>query len=263
MREAIGPVTSLFVVVVLAAAGCGGGGDAPDAPAAVDAAAIDAQVAVDANPALACAGQSPPTGSGAVSIDGTVLAVEDYAVEPVTGAAVELRRRSDDGVVGQAVTTADGKFTIAAAAPVNGYFIVTSAGHLPTYAFDDMRQPTGDDALLLVADAAELARWYADAGGTYAAGARTLITAVRDCDHGTADIATVAVAPAPAELVYYDTTAMQWDPALTAATNGFALATDVAAAVTITPAFSGVTFPAEPIAALPDTLTIAVVSPYQ
>jgi hypothetical protein len=261
MRDAIDRVLVLSVVVLVAA--CGGGGDAPDAPTVGDAAAIDARPAVDAIPGLGCLGQPPPAGSGAVSIDGAVLAVEAYAVEPVAGAAVELRRRGDDGIVGQATTAADGKFTIAADAPVDGYFIVTSAGHLPTYAFDDIRQPTGDDALLLVADAAELARWYADAGDTYAAGARTVITAVRDCDHATADTATVAIAPAPGELVYYDAIAMQWDPALTAATNGFALATDVAGAVTITPAFGGVTFPAEPIAALPDALTIAVVSPYQ
>ena len=48
-------------------------------------------------------------------------------------------------------------------APFDTYFSIATPGRLPTHAYGDPLVG-GEDALLLVASAAEVAAWYADAG---------------------------------------------------------------------------------------------------
>jgi hypothetical protein len=264
MRLPISCITTLLI------AACGGGDGADpdgappiDGPGAPDAAAPDAGADATPGPALDCLGDPAPAPPGPVTLDGAVFAVVDYQVAPLPGAAVELHRAGDGAVVGQAVTGGDGRYTLDLAEPVAGTFVVAAAGYLPTRAHVDVALAGDPDPLLLVADAAELAAWYADAGATYAPGARTVIAMVRDCALDTAAGATLAAAPAGA-VTYYDPAAMRWDPALASAPNGFALATGLAAdAVTLTPALGVATFPPEAITALPDTLTLSFISPYQ
>lgn len=253
------------ILAVMIVAGCGGDpGVTVDAATGRDAAlaaALDAAPDAAAGPDLSCLGQPAPTGGGAMAIGGKVFAVDHYDVVPAVGAAVELRRTSDDGIVGQATAAGDGGFAIAAPGPVAGYFVVTATGHVPTRAFSDLPLTADDDALLLVADSAELARWYGDAGTVHVAGARTVVTAVRDCARHTIAGSTVGIAPASG-VVYYDQPGKRWNPALAASTNGFALATSTAASVTITPRHLAAVFPSETVAALPDVLTLFVTSPY-
>jgi hypothetical protein len=261
------PWPRLACLILALAAACGGDDpSSPDGTPAADApGAPDATIAVaDATPdPFACAGDPAPMPPGPIALDGAVFAVADYQVTALPGAAVELRRASDGAVVGQAVTGPDGRYTLDLAEPVAGTFVVTAAGYLPTRAHVDLPLAGDPDPLLLVADATELAAWYADAGATYAPGARTVIALVRDCGIHEAPGATLETAPAAA-ITYYDPVAQRWDPALTAAPSGFALATGLAAnAVALTARAGTATFPAEPITALPDTLTLALISPFQ
>jgi hypothetical protein len=250
-------------------AACSGGAtEQSDAPLPPDARLVDAAVASDVAtdgpaPALGCAGQQPPPGgAGPIAISGKVFAIDHYAVAPALGAAVELRRRSDDSLVGVATTGAEGVFTIAAPGPIEGYFVVTATGHLPTRAFSDTPFTGDEDAALLVADTAELARWYSDVGTSFVAGARTVVSVVRDCAREPITGSTVAIAPSPAKLAYYDAEAGRWDPALAASTNGVALAAQAAASLTITPSSGMTTLPSEQVAALPDVVTLVVISPF-
>ncbi|MBS1122997.1 MAG: hypothetical protein H6Q90_5225 [Deltaproteobacteria bacterium] len=262
---------NLLVLPVLVVLACSGDhAELPDAPLPADARpAVDVAAPPDVAPDplapdLACAGQPPPagTGTGPISITGKVFAIDHYEVAPAVGAMVELRRRSDDSLVGTATAGAEGAFAIAAPSPIAGYFVVTASGHLPTRAFSDTPLAADEDAALLVVDAAELARWYGDAGTSLAAGARTVVTVVRDCAREPIDDSTVVLAPAPATLVYYDDPGKRWNPALGAATNGIALATATAASLTITPRSGVTSLPAEPVEPLPDVLTLVVISPF-
>lgn len=260
----------LQISSLLVLAACGGGSAVPDAtpadvPEPVDAAPVDA--AIDAppdapGPNLACLGQPAPTAGATTAIGGKVFAVDHYAIQPAV-ASVELHRRSDGGLVGQATSAADGTFSIAVTGPVDGFFVVTATGKLPTRAFSDTPLATPDGALLLVADAAELGRWYGDAGVTFATGVRTVVGVARDCAGDAFAGSTFAIAPAPASVVYYDDANKRWQPTLAASTNGFVLATATAAALTITPHFGSTVLPAKQVAARPDELTLAVISPYE
>src|SRR5258706_15358993 len=121
----------LKISLCLLLGACGRGTPAgPKPPVADTAKPVDApaDAAIDAmGPDLSCLGQpAPGGGSGPIAITGKVFAVDHYAVAPTT-ATVELRRRSDDGLVGQAISAAaDGAFSIAAPGPVDGYFVVTA-----------------------------------------------------------------------------------------------------------------------------------------
>src|SRR6185503_16602236 len=102
-----------------------------------------------------------------------------------------------------AVSGLEGEFTLTGDAPLDAYLVVTAAGRLPSYVHvegDGMW--TGQDALVFVATAAELATWYTDAGTTYAGGARTVLAVMRDCDRDEASGATLGVTPAQ-PVVYY------------------------------------------------------------
>jgi hypothetical protein len=249
--------------MLLVVAGCGGSPVvAPDAAISIDA-APDARP--DANPDalealdLACVGQpaSPPA---TTAIRGKVFAVVNYEIQAEVGAAVELRRSSDDGLVAEATTGADGGFEFPVTAAVAGYFVVTATGRLVTRATSDTPLDGEQDALLLVADTAEVARWYGDAGTVHAAGARTAIVAVRDCARHTADGATLTAGAAP--VTYYDHLAKRWDPALAASTNGFALIPAAPASLAVTPAIGSTVFPTKTLAPIADQLALAVLSPY-
>jgi hypothetical protein len=222
--------------MLLVVAGCGGSPVvAPDAAISIDA-APDARP--DANPDalealdLACVGQpaSPPA---TTAIRGKVFAVVNYEIQAEVGAAVELRRSSDDGLVAEATTGADGGFEFPVTAAVAGYFVVTATGRLVTRATSDTPLDGEQDALLLVADTAEVARWYGDAG-------------------------TVHAAP----VTYYDHLAKRWDPALAASTNGFALIPAAPASLAVTPAIGSTVFPTKTLAPIADQLALAVLSPY-
>jgi hypothetical protein len=247
------------------AAGCGG-----DAAPAADARDVDAEVVVppdaaapDADPDapdLTCLGDAAATaGADPLAVTGKVFAVAGYQVTPAAGAAVELRRRGDGALLAQAAADAEGGFELAVAggAAIDAVVVVTAADHLPTRAFPADPLVGGEDLLLLVVDAAELAAWYQDAGDAYDPGDRTVLAAVVDCARDPIRGSTLTVAPAPAALTYYDDQAQVWDPALAASSNGFTLASGAAASVTLTSA----PLPPRTVPAAPDELTLALISP--
>jgi hypothetical protein len=235
----------------------------PDAPvvldAPVDTPAIDAP-AFD----LSCLGQPPPsTAPDPLPIAGKVFAIDHYQVVPVAGATVVLHRRADDGVVATAVTGSDGAYAMSIASggkAFDGYYIVTATGELPSRIDPGDPLTAGANALAVVATAAEIQRWYADAGATYTAAAPTLIAAVVDCQHAAVSGSTIAIAPT-APVTYYDGT--KWNPTLAASANGFALVPGAAATESITAAWQGHAFPARPAAAPASTLSLVLVTPYR
>ena len=259
---------SHLVLALGLVAGCGSpapGSDAapaPDAPPA-DGALPDAAMP-DADPdapALDCLGTEPPAvAADPLEVTGKVFAVAGYQVTAFEGAAVELRRRGDGALLGEATTDREGAFTLSVTggAAIDAVITVAADGQLATRAFPADPLVGGEDLLLLAVTAGELAAWYADAGDTYDPGDRTVLAAVVDCARDPIAGATVMVAPEPAALVYYDDDAPGWDPALAAADNGFALATGAAAEVTL------IADPLPPriVPAAPDELTLALISPH-
>jgi hypothetical protein len=258
-------------LVVLVLGACGGEAAAPDA-AEIDAREIDARevdaAVPDAEPGadLSCLGLPPrATASDPLAVGGTVFAVHELEVAQLAGASVTIRKRGDDAVLASATTDDEGRFdaTIASGgAVVDAYLVVAAAGYLATRAEPVTPLAGGEDVLLIVADSAEVGAWYATAGDAYESGMRTVITAVADCARDAVRGATVAIAPAPATITYYDDVAQAWDPRLAASSNGFALATDAAAEVTITAQSGADSFPPATIAPQPDTVTLAVVQPF-
>lgn len=259
-------------LLVLAACSSTSAPATPDAVPGTDARAIDAPVhlpidgAPDApGPDLACLGQPPPTTApDPLPVEGKLFAVENYEVAPVDGATVVLRRRGTDAVLAQATTAADGGFTMSVASggvPVDGTFTVAAAGYRTTRIDPGDPLSGGENALMLVAGDAELARWYAAAGAIYTPGSPTLLTAAVDCAHDTLDGSTIAVAPAAATVTYYDATTKQWDAALASSTNGFSLVTGPASAVSVTARLGATSLPPHDITVQANALTIAVLTP--
>jgi hypothetical protein len=261
---------SRVIVALALVAGLAAGCDGQPAPAS-DARDVDAEVPVapdaapppDADPDapdLTCLGDAAPTlAADPLQVTGKVFAIADYQVTAFEGAAVELRRRGDGGLVGQAATDAEGAFTISVAGGVaiDAVVVVAAAGHLPTRAYPADPLAGGEDLLLVVVDDAELAAWYQDAGDQYDAGDRTVLAAVVDCARDAIRDSPLAIAPEPDALTFYDDQAQQWDPVLTSASNGFALASGAAATVTLTSA----PLPPRDVPASPGELALALVSP--
>lgn len=257
---------------ILAACGGGGGASPPDAPSVADAKAPDAAPRPDAAespdaappPALACLGAAPPTTAADPLIArGKVFAVADYHVTALAGVPVTLHASGDDHVLGAATTGADGAFAISIASgghAIDGYLVADDGVHRPTYAFAGAPLDGAQDALLIVADDAELTRWYADAGDTWSASARTMIAAVTDCTPKSA-AASVTASPSPAHLVYYDPAAQRWDASLGASANGFVLLTHANVTETITAQVGSASFPAHTIATRAGAITLAVIPP--
>jgi len=263
----------LVVSVLFAVAACGSSPAAPDAPSHADARAPDGRAADAppdsppdaASPNLACLGQPPAaTASDPLPVAGKLFAVDHYNVAPVSGGTVVLRHHGNDAVLAQATTAADGSFAMQVASggvPVDAYFAISADGYRPTRVEPGDPLSGGENALMLVAADAELARWYTAAGATYASGARTLITANVDCDNATLPGSTVSIAPAPATTTYYDDVAKQWSSMLTASTNGFALVTGADATVTATAALGATQLPARTVAVPAGTVTLALLPP--
>lgn len=238
----------------------------PDARLLPDGAVADAVVPDAADPTLACLGQPPPaTAPDPLAVGGTVFSVVDLEIAQLPGATVEVRRRADDALLVEAVTDGEGRFDVEVSSgglPVDAYFQVVADGYLPTRGLPGYPLAGGENALLVAADAAEVAAWYAQVGDTYEPDARTVIAGVADCEgHGVAG-ASVTVAPPPATLTYYDDPARAWNPALEASTNGFALLTRPAASVAVTAAAGDLVFPGQQVAAPPGMLTMAVITPH-
>lgn len=255
------------VMVLMVVAACDPAEEAlPDAASvAVDAAAAVDAVAVDAPEGLACLGMVPiATAPDPMVVEGMVLGVVGYQVSPADAARVELRRRGDGAVIATADTAIDGRFAMTVATggvALDAWFVVEAAGRLPTHASPGEPLHGGESAFLLVADATEVAAWYRDAGATYAAGMRTMIASVKDCENDSPGGVTVDVAPAAGAVVYYDDEAQRWDPVLPAATNGFALAADAAASFELTARIGGLALPPRTVAAAPAALTLVLAGP--
>ncbi len=254
------------------AAGCSGDDDdVADAGPTGDAAVLpDARLAepdAAAAPDLAClGGPGPRTAPDPLALAGVVFDVVDYRVAGIAGARVELRRRSDDALLAEATTGEGGAFALEVASdglPVDAWFAVSLRARLPTRVYPASPLAGGEQPLLIVAGAEEVARWYRAAGDSFEGGERTLISAVVDCASDPIEGATVAIAPPPATLTYYDndSAAPGWDPSLAASRNGFALATGAAASVSVTAAAGAVELPPRTIAAEPGELTLAFIDP--
>src|SRR5262245_25435967 len=165
---------------------------------AADASRLDSPTDAPADargPDLACLGQPPPsTAPDPLPVAGKVFSVENYEIAPVEGATVVLRRRGTDAAIAQTTTAADGTFAMSITSngvPFDGYFTISAAGYRPTRVDPGDPLSGGDDALIIVANNAELSRWYAAAGVAFTAGAPTLITASVDCAHDTLDGSTI------------------------------------------------------------------------
>jgi hypothetical protein len=268
--------TAIAIAAACAAgAGCGGSPTgAPDAAQVADAHAPDARApdaaapdaAPDAMPGpdLTCLGQAAPTTApDPLVATGKVFSVVDYQIHALAGAPVVLRRTSDGGVLASSTTAADGSFAVSVAsggAAVDAYYVIDDGVHRPTYVYLEAPLTGTFDALIVVADDAELARWYTDAGDTWDATARTVIAQVVDCAPK-AIAASVTASPAPAHRAYYDPAAHLWSPGLDASPNGYVLLTRAAASEAITAHAGGADYPVHQIAARPGALTLALVPP--
>jgi hypothetical protein len=258
-----------LAVSLLVLAACSALPATPDAPLTiVDARAVDAPIidtpADASGPDLMCLGQSPTAAPDPLLVEGKLFAVDHYDITPVVGATVVLRRRGTDAAIVQTTTAADGAFTMSVVShgvPVDGYFTVTAAGYRPTRVEPGDPLSGGENALMLVADDAEMTRWYAAAGVAFTAGVSTLITATVDCARDTLDGSTIAVAPSPGTVTYYDATGKQWDTQLATSTNGYALVTGAASSVAVTGQLGAVALPPHAITVPAGTLTIAVLTP--
>jgi hypothetical protein len=266
------------LVLILAAAACGdptterpdAADVAADGTPSIDAASPPPDAAVPdaavpdaaAGPDLSCIGAEPPAvADDPLDITATVFAVAEYQVAAQVGVTVELRARGDGAPLAAATAGEGGDVTLtvpSGGAPVDAFFAIASGAHLPTFAFP-ARPLVGGERL--VADEAELGRWYTDAAaGPFAAGARTAIVAVTDCA-GQA-IAGATISASAGAVVYYDPDAQRWDPALPSAPNGFALVTGAAASeLTITAAAGEVALPPRPVPLAADALTLIVAAP--
>src|SRR5262249_12110189 len=157
-------------------------------------------------------------------ITGKLFAIDHYNVAPIEGATVVVHRRADDTVIAQLQTDAMGAFSTEVASgghALAAYFTVDITGNVPSYIDPGDPLIGGEDALLVSATADEIARWYADAGTT--SSGTSLISVAVDCDHKVLAGTTIAAAPAPTGITYYDDGAKMWNPALTASTNGYSL----------------------------------------
>lgn len=264
--------TRLCVLVLLA--GCGNDAAVPlDAPrnpdARGDARGAMRDAVADAMPGdgaldLACLDRAPPTSAAdPVAFGGTVFAVDHYQLSQGSGASVALLARSDGAVLATTSSGSDGSFTMSIeshGAPVDAYFTVTVAGDLPSRVDPGNPLVGGENALLLAAADAEVARWYGDAGATYTAGAGALVGIVVDCAPKAAGSSTLASAPS-GEAVYYDDNASRWSPTLTTSTNGYALIVGAPTTATLTPAIGTTPLPARTVAAPAGTLSLAVLPP--
>jgi hypothetical protein len=253
-----------YAVLFLAA--CGSAPAKPDAavdaPRPVDA-MIDAMVDADPNaPDLSCLGMSPPaTAPDPLPVAGKLFVIDHYDVTPIASATVTVARKSDGVALGTAITADDGSFSTTIASggvPVAAVLTTTVAGFRPTRVDPGDPLSGGEDALMVVASDAEVARWHTDAN---ASGNDALIVVATDCARKAIPGATLAVAPSPGAVVYYDDTAKRWDPQLAASTNGFSLVTGAATSVSATARSGAVTFPAHTVAAPSGSLTVAVVTP--
>jgi hypothetical protein len=267
------PAIAAVLLAVLASA-CEAedpGAGPPDASPPVDAAAApDAPISVPdgaiSMPDLSCLGQSgPSTALDPLVLAGKVFAVVDLQIEGIEGARVELLRRSDDRPLAEATTSAGGEFSFEVASgglPVDAYFLVSTDEHLPTRAFPASPLAGGELPLFVVAEAAEVATWYAAAGDAFEGEDRTLITAIADCGLDAMDGSTVTIAPPTRGVTYWNTSLPGWDPGLAASTNGFALATGAAATLAAIASADGVELPLRAITSRPGELTLAVIDPH-
>ncbi len=240
---------------------------APDAAPAASAdarASLDAP-AIDAPPdPLACLGQpAQTTAPDPLPIAGKLFSIDHYQVTPVAGAPVVIATDAG-GTLATATTGSDGAFTASVARrrshAVAAFFTVTVDGFRASVIRPGDPLHGGENALLVIATDDEIARWYADAGTTPSTAA--LITTAVDCDAQALGGTTVAVAPAPGGVTYYDATAQIWSPQLTASTNGFSLIAAPAASITATASAGSATFPPHAIPVAADALTVAVLTPH-
>jgi hypothetical protein len=263
--------TRACVLFLLAA--CGHDAAAPDAPRTPDArvhlsdATPDARpdaVPSDAGPDLACLGHAPSTtANDPVAFGGTVFAVDNYQLSQTAGASISLLARSNNAVLATASSGSDGSFTMSIEShgvPVDAYFTVTVSGDLPSRVDPGTPLLGGENALLLAAADAEVARWYADAGSPYVAGTGALIGVVVDCETKVTGNSTVASAPT-GQAVYYDDGASRWSPTLTASTNGYALVIGASASPTLTPAIATRQLPSRTVEAPTGTVSLALLPP--
>jgi hypothetical protein len=234
--------------------------DAPHHDAAIDAFVPDAYDGPD----LSCLGQpAPTTAPDTLPLDGKVFVVDHYQVTPFAGATLTVHRRSDDAVLATStVTAADGTYALSATTngtALDAYLTVAAPGEVPVRIDPGDPFTTGFFGLALVAPAAEIQRWYSDAGANYSATAPTLIAIAVDCNHASIAGATMTVAP-QAPLTYYD--ADHWDPTATTSDKGFALLAPPHPTETVTAAWHATTFPIHSVTSPASTLTLAVISPY-
>jgi hypothetical protein len=258
-----------YATGLLVLAACGGGTELPDGrEARVDAPGptIDSRVdanapTADADTRLACLGDPAPGLTGPVTITGRVFEIVGYEATPLADAGLELRRLGTDAALAVATSGPDGAFTMTAGAPLDAYLVVGAPGRLGSFVYvEGDAMWTGQDALVFVATAAEVATWYADAGATYDDNSSTVLAVMRDCDRDAASGATLAVTPAT-PVVYYDESAMRWDPALTSASNGFALLANAPASPALEVTLEAA-FPVEIVTSHPGAITMALVTPF-
>jgi hypothetical protein len=151
------PTTFVSILLTgLALAACGDDASShPDAAvvppadaAVVDAAPIpdavptpDAVPPPDARPAdLSCVGMEPPVGvvPDPLTIAGHTISISAGAPASVAGAAVEVRKVSDDSVLASATSAADGTYTVSVAtagASVTGYIHAAADSFAPSNLF--------------------------------------------------------------------------------------------------------------------------------
>jgi hypothetical protein len=146
-------LTALVTALVTPLAACGGDGGSPDAtPVQADAAIADAAVPdatptfdatppADAHPPdLSCVNMEPPVGvvPDPLTIAGHTRSIGASGSSPVVGAAVEVRKGSDDSVLATDTSIANGVYSVSVAtggAAVTGYIHVSADTYFPSNLF--------------------------------------------------------------------------------------------------------------------------------
>jgi hypothetical protein len=152
-----------------------------------------------------CAGlPSPVTASDPVTLAGTLSDV--VATNPISGATISARRRSDDVLLDSDTTTAAGEFSLSSTTggvPLDAYLAMTATGYPASFVYPT--DPLTADELNFGARAltsSNLNLAYLLSGVVHASGTGTTVVLVVDCLGVPIEGATVAFVPSAGALRY-------------------------------------------------------------
>ncbi|MBA3460205.1 MAG: hypothetical protein H0T46_09620 [Deltaproteobacteria bacterium] len=220
----------LVLLVFLGACGGGGGGGGDDEPPD-DARRMDAAIDItELSGDFTCAGTAwPATAPDPLSVTGRVT--DPVGMMNVGGAAVELRKTTDDSLIVTGTAATNGIFafnvtTAGAAIPL--YRKATLSGHLDGYTYDPYAPFDGNHSGrgIYAPTAANRATYYAAAGVTPDPTKATVLVEIFDCIDLQVYGATVE-APTAGKVIYFDDSGVPSGSATATGSPGIAMLLNV------------------------------------